>query len=61
MPCAAAVYYDDMYVDAGLVARDRRAVRGLRTWVTNEYEHDGLRRDGEELLDHLIALARGER
>jgi hypothetical protein len=36
-------------------------VRGLRTWVTNEHQHDGLRRDGEQVLDHLIALARGER
>jgi pimeloyl-ACP methyl ester carboxylesterase len=61
VPCAAAVYYDDMYVDAGLSLEAARAVRGLRTWVTNEHEHDGLRRDGEELLDHLIALARGER
>jgi pimeloyl-ACP methyl ester carboxylesterase len=61
VPCAAAVYYDDMYVDAGLSLETAGAVRGLRTWVTNEHEHDGLRRDGEELLDHLIALARGER
>ena len=61
VPCAAAVYHDDMYVDADLSLETARAVRGLRTWVTNEHQHDGLRRDGEQVLDHLIALARGER
>jgi pimeloyl-ACP methyl ester carboxylesterase len=61
VPCAAAVYHDDMYVDADLSLETARAVGGLRTWVTNEHQHDGLRRDGEQVLDHLIALARGER
>ncbi len=59
--CAAAVYHDDLYVDADLSLETARAVRGLRAWVTNEHQHDGLRRDGEQILDHLIALARGER
>jgi hypothetical protein len=35
------------------------AIRGLRPWVTNEYEHDGLRADGAIVLDRLIDLARG--
>jgi pimeloyl-ACP methyl ester carboxylesterase len=61
VPCAAAVYHDDMYVDADLSLATAREVRGVRTWVTNEHQHDGLRRDGEQILDHLIALARGER
>ena len=61
VPCAAVVYHDDMYVDADLSLETARAVRGLRTWVTNEHQHDGLRREGEQVLDHLIALARGER
>lgn len=61
VPCAAAVYHDDMYVEANLSLETARAVRGLRTWVTNEHEHDGLRRDGEQILDRLIAMARGER
>jgi hypothetical protein len=33
-------------------------VRGLRAWVTNEYEHNGLRADGERILARLIDLAR---
>jgi hypothetical protein len=27
--------------------------------VTNEYEHDGLRADGDRILGRLIDLARG--
>ena len=61
VPCAAAVYHDDMYVDAGLSLDTARDIRGIRTWVTNEYEHDGSRRDGDRLLDRLFELARGER
>jgi hypothetical protein len=28
-------------------------------WLTNEYEHNGLRADGGRILDRLIAMARG--
>ena len=34
-------------------------IRGLRPWLTNEYEHNGLRADGERVLGRLIDLARG--
>ena len=57
---AAAVYYDDMYVPAELSLRTAAAVKGLRAWVTNEYEHDGLRVSGGKVLDRLIAMNRGE-
>ncbi|WP_262284347.1 alpha/beta hydrolase [Micromonospora sp. MA102] len=60
VPVAAAVYHDDMYVDADDSVATARAVPGLRTWVTNEYEHDGLRVSGGRVLDRLIRLARGE-
>ena len=33
----------------------------LRTWVTSEYEHNGLRAGGEHVLDHLLDLAAGLR
>jgi pimeloyl-ACP methyl ester carboxylesterase len=58
VPAAAAVYFDDMYVDSGLSLATARAIRGLRPWVTNEYEHDGLRVG--TVLSRLIAMARGE-
>jgi len=34
-------------------------VRGMRTWETNEFEHNGLRADGERVLGRLIDLVRG--
>ncbi|MFG3056071.1 alpha/beta fold hydrolase [Kitasatospora sp. NPDC048239] len=60
VPVAAAVYHDDMYVDTADSLETARAVRGLRTWITNEWEHDGLRVSGGKVLDRLIALVRGE-
>ena len=36
------------------------AILGLKAWVTNEYEHDGLRVSGGKVLDRLIAMNRGE-
>lgn len=43
VPVEAAVYYDDMYVDAQLSLDTASRVRGVHAWVTNEFEHDGLR------------------
>ncbi|MGH8828929.1 MAG: alpha/beta fold hydrolase [Jiangellaceae bacterium] len=59
VPVAAALYTDDMFVDADLSRRTAAAVRGLRVWETNAYEHDGLR-EADEVLDRLIRMARGE-
>ena len=36
-----------------------RLIKGLRPWITNEYEHNGLRADGERVLGRLIALVNG--
>ena len=60
VPVAAAVYHDDMYVDATHSLETARAIRGLRTWVTDEFEHDGVRAGGPRVLDRLIALTRDE-
>ncbi|MCX4903243.1 alpha/beta fold hydrolase [Streptomyces sp. NBC_00878] len=60
VPVAAAVYHDDMYVDADHALRTARTIRGLRTYVTDEFEHDGVRAGGPRVLDRLIALARDE-
>lgn len=43
VPVEAAVYYDDMYVDAQLSLDTASRVAGVHAWVTNEFEHDGLR------------------
>ncbi|WP_354642566.1 alpha/beta fold hydrolase [Kitasatospora camelliae] len=60
VPVVAAVYHDDMYVDTADSLATARAVRNVRTWVTNEWEHDGLRVSGGAVLDRLIRMARGE-
>lgn len=61
VPAAAVMYYDDMYVERILGEETARAIPGLRVWVTNEYEHNGLRADGRTVLDRLFAMVRGER
>jgi pimeloyl-ACP methyl ester carboxylesterase len=60
VPVAAAVYFDDMYVPRELSLETAAAIRGLRRWVTSEYEHDGLRVSDGVVLDRLIRMARGE-
>ncbi|MEW2498466.1 alpha/beta fold hydrolase [Streptomyces nodosus] len=60
VPAAAAIYHDDMYVDTAHALRTARSIRGLRTWVTNEFEHDGVRVSGPRVLDRLLALIRDE-
>jgi pimeloyl-ACP methyl ester carboxylesterase len=60
VPAAAAVYFDDMYVPRELSLPTAAAIGALKAWVTNEYEHDGLRVSDGAVLDRLIALARGQ-
>jgi pimeloyl-ACP methyl ester carboxylesterase len=59
VPAAAAIYFNDMYVPQQFSVPTAAAIRGLRPWVTSEYEHDGLRASNGAVLDRLIALARG--
>ncbi|MFC4223338.1 alpha/beta fold hydrolase [Lysinibacter cavernae] len=42
VPVAAAVYFDDMYVDSGLQLETASTVGNTHAWVTNEFEHDGI-------------------
>jgi pimeloyl-ACP methyl ester carboxylesterase len=59
VPAAAAIYHDDMYVEREDSLVTAGTIRGLRPWITNEYEHSALRTDGVRLLDRLIAMAHG--
>lgn len=44
VPIGAVAYYDDMYVDLGLSMQTADLLGpSCRVWVTNEFEHDGLR------------------
>jgi len=60
VPVAAAVYYDDMYVERTFSEETAEIIRGCRIWVTNEHEHNGLRAEGDAVLGRLIALLGGD-
>jgi hypothetical protein len=59
VPAAAAVYANDHYVPRALSERTAERIAGLRVWLTSEYEHDGLRQDGDRVLSRLLDLTRG--
>jgi pimeloyl-ACP methyl ester carboxylesterase len=61
VPVAAAIYTDDPYVERAFSEETAAQVRGLRPWLTNEYEHNALRAHGERVLDRIIDLVRGRR
>lgn len=55
VPAAAVVYFDDMFVPFEGSMKTASLVNGLRPIVTNDYQHDGIRRDGAALLGRLLA------
>jgi pimeloyl-ACP methyl ester carboxylesterase len=59
VPAAAAIYAEDPYVERAFSEETAARTRGLRPWVTNEYDHNGLRADGERIVSRLIDLGRG--
>jgi pimeloyl-ACP methyl ester carboxylesterase len=59
VPVAAAIYAEDPYVERALSERTAGHVPGLRAWLTSEYDHNGLRADGDRILGRLLDLARG--
>ena len=59
VPAAGTIYAGDLYVEREFAEETAAQIRGLRPWITNEYEHNGLRADGEKVLGRLIDLVRG--
>ena len=59
VPVAATIYVNDLYVERDFAEETAATIRGLRTWMTDEFEHNGLRADGERVLGRLIDLVRG--
>lgn len=57
---AASVYTGDVFVPLDFSLETAALLPDCRTWVTSEYEHNGLRM-GSDVLDRLIALLRGRR
>jgi len=59
VPVAATIYVNDLYVERAFAEETAATIRGLKPWMTNEFEHNGLRADGERVLGRLIDLVRG--
>ena len=58
VPAAAVIYADDMFVPRVHSEPTADAIRGMKTWITNEFEHNGLRTDGERVFGRLLDLVR---
>jgi pimeloyl-ACP methyl ester carboxylesterase len=58
VPVACTIYVNDLYVDREFAMETATEVGNVRAWITNEYEHGGIRADGERVLDRLIDLVR---
>jgi pimeloyl-ACP methyl ester carboxylesterase len=56
VPCAAAIYVNDMFVPRTYSEQTARQIRGMRPWITNEFEHDGLH--SGKVLGRLIEMVR---
>jgi pimeloyl-ACP methyl ester carboxylesterase len=56
VPVVAAVYFDDLYVDADLQLQTASEIANLTTWVTDEWEHDGIGASGGGVVRHLQRL-----
>ena len=58
VPVAALAYAEDLYVPLAFSQETADAVRGTRLWVTNEFEHDGIRTHGERVFERLWGMLR---
>jgi len=57
--CAALISYEDMYVEKEFSEKIADVLGdNCKIWVTNEYQHSGLRDDGYNVLSTLFAMAR---
>jgi len=54
VPVAAISYYEDMYVPIELSRETALHMPNFYQWVTNEWEHDGIGRDGAKILERLL-------
>jgi pimeloyl-ACP methyl ester carboxylesterase len=59
VPVAATIYVNDLYVERDFAEDTAATIRGIRTWQTDEFEHNGLRADGERVFGRLFDLIRG--
>jgi pimeloyl-ACP methyl ester carboxylesterase len=57
VPSVAVVYAEDMYVPRALSEQTAAAIAGMKIWLTNEYEHSGLRKS-PVVFERLLAMRR---
>lgn len=48
------------YVEREFSDETSKIFPDCKIWVTNRYQHSGLREDGEKILDTLLGMTRGE-
>lgn len=58
VPAAAALYLEDMYVPRPMSEETAASIANLKVWATNEFDHNGIRAEGEKILGRLLDLAR---
>jgi len=59
-PVACLVSYDDIYVERAFSEQTAAMLGGrARCWITNEYQHSGLR-DDPAVFEKLLAMSKGE-
>ena len=56
VPVAAAIYFNDMYVDINYSLETVATIGQIKTWVSSDYEHNGIRVDGELIFNKLHRL-----
>lgn len=60
VPVVAAVYHNDMYVPRELSLKTASQVANTQVWITNSYEHDGVRQSPEVFCKlHELLLDQG--
>lgn len=57
VPCVATIYAEDMFVPRALSERTAASIAGTKVWLTNEYEHSGLRQSSK-VFERMLALRR---
>jgi pimeloyl-ACP methyl ester carboxylesterase len=57
VPCVATIYAEDMYVPRALSERTAASIANMKVWLTNEYEHSGLR-TSPAVFERLLAMRR---
>lgn len=55
VPIAALSYYEDLYVPIDFSRETAQHIPRFQQWVTNEWEHDGIRADGAKIFKTLLS------